>query len=113
MNVEYLHTLEASGILRARLTLKIGGPVVLMRNMNSKVGLPRCHAFLCNSKTSDFGFILTRRQFPVQLCFAVSINKSQGPSLRFEDAQRGNSSPINIDIQKGLDITRGKVMLVG
>ena len=35
-----------------------------------------------NSDGSDFPFILRRRQFPVRLAFAMSINKSQGQSLK-------------------------------
>lgn len=31
-----------------------------------------------NSDSSDFPFILRRRQFPIRLAFAMSINKSQG-----------------------------------
>ena len=35
---EYLHTLEASGILPTRLTLKVGASVILLRNMNPAEG---------------------------------------------------------------------------
>ena len=35
-----------------------------------------------NSDGSDFPFVLRRRQFPVWLAFAMSINKSQGQSLK-------------------------------
>jgi len=35
-----------------------------------------------NSDSSDFPFVLRRRQFPVRLAFAMSINKSQGQSLK-------------------------------
>ena len=105
MEVEYLHILETSGIPSARLTLKISPPEILMRNMNPANGfyngtrciVKRIHSrapeveiisgefqdryttlsrILCNSKMSDFGFILTRRQFPLQLCFVISIKKS-------------------------------------
>jgi ATP-dependent exoDNAse (exonuclease V) alpha subunit len=110
MNDEYLHTFEAFGIPPPRLTLKIDAPMMLMRNMNPAKGfcngtrciVKRMHSrvikveissgefkgkyitlprILCNFKKSDFGFILTRRQFSLQLYFAISINKSQGQSL--------------------------------
>jgi ATP-dependent exoDNAse (exonuclease V) alpha subunit len=34
------------------------------------------------TRKSDLTFILARRQFPVRLSFAMTINKSQGQSVR-------------------------------
>ena len=31
---------------------------------------------------SDLLFILTRKQFPIRFCFAVTVSKSQGQSLK-------------------------------
>ncbi|KAG8678208.1 hypothetical protein FRC09_020029, partial [Ceratobasidium sp. 395] len=35
-----------------------------------------------SSAESDFGFVLDRQQFPVRLAFAMTINKSQGQSVK-------------------------------
>ena len=37
------------------------------------------------SRKSDLTFILGRRQFPVRLAFAMTINKSQGQSVKHVD----------------------------
>ena len=34
------------------------------------------------SNEGDLFFTLTRRQFPIQLCFGMTVNKSQGQSLQ-------------------------------
>lgn len=31
---------------------------------------------------NDLPYILTRRQYPIRLCFAMTVNKSQGQSLK-------------------------------
>ncbi|KAA6372491.1 MAG: putative ATP-dependent DNA helicase PIF1 [Streblomastix strix] len=92
------------------LNVKIGASVMLLRNMNIKLGL--CNGrrlkiivikpsvIQCNfltgptagtvvfvpkmditSTDTDYRFILHRHQFPLKLCYAMNINKSQGQTL--------------------------------
>jgi ATP-dependent DNA helicase PIF1 len=119
--VEFLHTLNASGLPIAELRLKVGCPIIILRNIDPKRGLcngtratiismsnrvleirlltgdhvgeialiPRIT--LSPSLTGlDFAIKLNRRQFPIQLAFALTINKSQGQSLNH----------IGIDLRK-------------
>ncbi|XP_076933118.1 uncharacterized protein LOC143598912 [Bidens hawaiensis] len=107
---DLLNGLKISGIPNHRLVLKVGVPIMLLRNINHKKGL--CNGTrlqvisLCRrvieakvvsgtnigyrtliSRVSltptdkKLPFRLKRRQFPISVCFAMTINKSQGQSL--------------------------------
>ena len=109
---EFLHSLTPNGIATHKLTLKIGMPVMLLRNLNTSQGLcngtrmivkrmrnnlleceimhgsykGQCHFIpRINMDSSDdvLPFTLRRRQFPLRPCFAMTINKSQGQTLRY------------------------------
>ena len=108
---EFLNALSLPGVPEHQLVLKIGMPVVLLRNLNPKLGL--CNGvrltvtdvvnerLLCVKLASNpFGetFLIPRisiivddtkdvpckwrrRQFPVMQAFSMTINKVQGQTL--------------------------------
>ena len=107
---EFLNTLTSPGIPDHKLKLKVGLPVMLLRNINQAAGLcngtrmtitqlgnkyietqiitgthvgdkvyiPR---IIMSPSDSKWPFVLKRRQYPLSVCFAMTINKSQGQSL--------------------------------
>jgi len=107
---EYLNTLNANNFPAHRLKLKIGVPIMLLRNLNQSLGLcngtrliitnladyiieaviitgthigdkvyiPRINL---TTKGSHWPFVLCRRQFPIKICYSMTINKSQGQTL--------------------------------
>ena len=108
---EYLNSMDFPSMPQHLLSLKIGTPIMLLRNLNligglcngtrlivtqllqrvieakiitgtrvsQKVFLPRI-VLTHNDDTIPFTF--KRKQFPIKLCYAMTINKSQGQSLK-------------------------------
>jgi ATP-dependent DNA helicase PIF1 len=108
---EFLNTINSSGLPRHKLRLKVGVPIMLMRNMNQSLGLcngtrlivtklgtyviegkvmsgnnigekvfiPRL-SLIPSDKRLPFKF--QRKQFPLTVSYAMTINKSQGQSLK-------------------------------
>lgn len=109
--IEFLNSLTFSGIPKHELRLKVGCPIVLLRNIcpsrglcngtrlivtqlckkviegviitGSHIGEKTFIPRICMRPTdSTLPFVLKRIQFPVALCYAMTINKSQGQTLR-------------------------------
>ncbi|XP_058727157.1 uncharacterized protein LOC131598591 [Vicia villosa] len=107
---EFLSKLRTSGLPNHRIKLKVGTPIMLMRNLDQTDGLCNgtrlivtrlanhvIEAKIMSGKNignifyiprmsmspseSPWPFKLIRRQFPIIVSYAMTINKSQGQSL--------------------------------
>jgi ATP-dependent DNA helicase PIF1 len=107
---EFLNSLRTSGLPNHKITLKIGTPIMLMRNLDQSQGLCNgtrmivtklanhvIEARIMSGKNigelrllpkvkmspsqSPWPFKLNRIQFPIIASYAMTINKSQGQSL--------------------------------
>ena len=104
---EYLNKLTPSGLPSHKLTLKVGCPIMLLRNVNPSIGMCngvrlivtdfRPHLIVAQivdgpnkskivhipriTTSTESPVSMNRRQFPIKLAFAMTINKSQGQSL--------------------------------
>ena len=109
--IEFLQSINVSSLPPAQLRLKISTPVMLMRNLHDRDGLcngtrlviTRLYRHYIEARIldgefdgqlrvlfrasltineGDFTFLLTSKQFPIRVCFAMTVQyKSQGQSL--------------------------------
>lgn len=110
---EFLRAVKSSSLPPGELRIKIGCPLILMRNLSPSNGL--CNGSrmvvvgmservlqvrliggdhdgqlaliprisLIPTSTPNFTFKIRRRQFPVRLAFTITINRAQGQSVKY------------------------------
>lgn len=111
--VEFLRSINNSSLPPGELRLKVGCPLILLRNLASSRGLCNGTRMIVQrmservlevrliggdhdgdlaliprialnpTDTGEYTFKFRRRQFPVRLAFGMSINKAEGQSVKF------------------------------
>ncbi|CAN1125403.1 ATP-dependent DNA helicase PIF1 [Linum perenne] len=92
---QFLNSMKIGNFPSHELKLKVGAPIILLRNIDQSTGF--CNGtrliikrlgsrsveveVLTGSHAGDRVY-LPRRQYPIALCFSMTINKSQGQTLQ-------------------------------
>ncbi|KAF8103616.1 hypothetical protein N665_0187s0017 [Sinapis alba] len=84
---DFLNTIKVSGLPNHSLRLKAGCPVMLLRNIypigglmnETRLQITEMYDHMIKAKKKPFK--MRRRQLPIVVAFAITINKSQGQSL--------------------------------
>lgn len=110
--IGFLNSMDLPDLPLHKLHLKVGQPIMLLRNLNTAMGLANGTRLTIDSITfrlitatirtgkllgrrvfiprikctvgegANLPFQMTRIQFPIRQCFAMTINKSQGQTLK-------------------------------
>ncbi|XP_022182202.1 uncharacterized protein LOC111042018 [Myzus persicae] len=107
--VEFLNSLKPTGVPYDRIILRVGTPIVLLRNLKppklcngTRLKVKALHRNIVEATIltgcakgetvfvlrtplilNDLPFEFKRLQFPLRVCFAMTIIKSQGRTLKF------------------------------
>ena len=108
--IEFLNSISGNNFPQHKIILKPGIPIMLLRNLNQRAGLCNGTRLIITSvgewtieakimngrqvnqafaipritltlKSNKWPFVLQRRQYPIRVCYAMTINKSQGQTL--------------------------------
>lgn len=108
--IEFLNSLTGNNFPHHQIVLREGVPIMLLRNLNQRAGLCNGTRMIVTSvgdwtiqakimngrhanqsfaipritlslKSNKWPFVLQRRQYPIRVCYAMTINKSQGQTL--------------------------------
>ncbi|MBW0471262.1 hypothetical protein O181_010977 [Austropuccinia psidii MF-1] len=141
---EILNAIHIPGFPMHLLELKEGTPVILLRNLNIARGLCngtrlmiqriRNHVLICiiltgfkrgqrvlipkiklfHQESEEYAISFSRYQFPVSLCFAMTINKAQGQSFDYVGVYLNTNVFSHGQLYVALSRTRNpKKLLVG
>jgi len=106
--IEFLNSLEPSGLPSHKICLKIGIPIMMLRNLNppelcngTRLIIINLHNNVIEAKIitgqgqgknvfipripmipTDYPFLFKRVQFPIRPCLSITINKAQGQTLK-------------------------------
>ncbi|XP_073138923.1 uncharacterized protein [Henckelia pumila] len=143
---EFLNSLEPNGMPPHRLLLKKNCPIMLLRNLDPSDGLYNGTRMVCREfknnvihteitvghhagkkvfipriplsppENEGYPFHFRRKQFPVRLCFAMTINKAQGQTIPivgiYLPEPMFSHGQLYVAISRGTSMANTKVLIM-